>query len=53
MKCGFQATDGAPEQFVLKRFDTASFCCVIDECQTHTSDKSEKCCVQYVEIYTK
>ena len=28
IKCGFQTTDGAPEQFVLRRFDTAPFCCV-------------------------
>ena len=37
MKCGFQTTDGAPEQFVLERFHTAPFCCVI------ASDKLEKC----------
>ena len=40
---GFQTTDGAPEQFVLWRFGTVPFCCVIDKCQTHTSDKLEKC----------
>ena len=44
-KCGFQTTDGAPEHFVLQRFDTASFCCVINKCQTYMSDKLEKCCV--------
>ena len=42
MKCGFQTTDGAPEQFVLQRFDTAPFCCVINKCQTRTRDKLEK-----------
>ena len=25
MKCGFQTTDGAPEQFVPQRFDTPPF----------------------------
>ena len=43
MKRGFQTTDGAPEQFVLYRFDTAPFCCVIDNCETCTSNKLEKC----------
>ena len=43
MKYGFQITDGAPEQFVLQRFDTAPFCCVINKCQARTSDKFEKC----------
>ena len=43
MKWGFQTTDGVPEQFVLWRFDTASFCCVINKCQMLTSDKLEKC----------
>ena len=43
MKRGFQIIDGAPEQFVLKRFDTASFCWVINKCQISTSDKLEKC----------
>ena len=43
MKCGFQTTDGAPDQFVLLRFDTVSFCCVINKCQTRTNDNLEKC----------
>ena len=43
MNCGFQTTDGAPEQFVLQKFDIASFCCVINKCQTRTSDKFKKC----------
>ena len=59
MKCEFQSTDGALEQFVLQMFDIAPFYCVINKCQTRTSDKSEKCvrsvafCVQYVELYTE
>ena len=28
MKCGFQTTDGAQEQFVLYRFVIVQFCCV-------------------------
>ena len=43
MKCGFQTTDGAPEQFVLQRFGTAPFRCVIDKYHTRTSDKLKKC----------
>ena len=43
MKCRFQTTDGAPEQFALKRFHTAPFCWVIFKYQTPTSDKLEKC----------
>ena len=39
----FQTTDGASEQFVLQRFDTAPFCCVINKCRTRTSDKLETC----------
>ena len=27
MNCKFRTTDGAPEEFVLQRFDTAPFCC--------------------------
>ena len=27
MKCGFQTTDGAPEQFVLQTLDAVPFCC--------------------------
>ena len=59
VRCGFQTTDGAPEQFVLQKFDAMLFCFVIDKCQTHTSDKLKKCvrtvvlCVQYVKIYTE
>ena len=45
MKCRFQATDGAPEQFVLQRLDTARFCCVTNKCLTRTGDKFEKCYV--------
>ena len=37
MKCGFHTKDGALEQFVLLKFDTAPFCCVI------TSVKLEEC----------
>ena len=33
-ECGFQTTEGAPDQFVLQRFD---------KCETSTSDKLEKC----------
>ena len=42
-----------------KRFDTVPFCCVINKCQTRTSDKLKSvcivlcCCVQYVEIFTE
>ena len=43
MKCGFHTIDCAPEQFVLRRFDTAPFCCIIDKRQTRTSDKLERC----------
>ena len=43
IKCGFLTTNGALEQFVLKRFDAAPFCCVINKCQTRTTDKLEKC----------
>ena len=43
MKCGFQTTDGAPEQFVLYRFDTIPFYYTINKFQMHTSDKLEKC----------
>ena len=43
MICGFQTTDGTPKQFVLQRFDTAPFCCVINKCHTRTGDKLEKC----------
>ena len=59
MKCGDQTTDGAPKQFVLKRFDAVPFLCFINKCRTRTNDKLEKCvrtvvsCVQCVEIYTE
>ena len=43
MKCGFQSTVGAPEQFMLQRYDAATFCCVVSKCQTRTNDKLEKC----------
>ena len=43
MKCEYQTTDGIPEQFVLHRIDTVSLCCVIDKCQTPTSDKLGTC----------
>ena len=39
----FQTTDGAPEKFVLQRFDTAPLYCVINKCETRASDKLEKC----------
>ena len=39
IKCVFQTTDGAPEQFVPW---ICAFCCVINKCQPHTSDKLEK-----------
>ena len=38
IKCGFQTTDGAPEQFVL-----CTIFCVSNKCQMRTSDKLEKC----------
>ena len=43
MKCEFQTTDGAPEQFVLLRFDIAPFYYVINKCQMRINDKLEKC----------
>ena len=52
MKCGFQTTDGTPEQFVLSRFNTALICCVINNCQTRRSDKLEKCVHSVVVVFS-
>ena len=46
--CGFRTTDGAPEQFVLWRFNTAPFFGAFDKCRTCTSDKLEKCMLSVV-----